>query len=68
MAAIGLFFGWQSIPFILFFASIFGLISVLPSMINKKKNLMTQIPFGPSIIYAAFLYFFKGREIINIII
>lgn len=68
MAAIGLFFGWQSIPFILFFASIFGLISILPSLINKKKNLMTQIPFGPSIIYAAFLYFFKGREMINILI
>ena len=68
MAAIGLFFGWQSVPFILFFASIFGLISVLPTLINKKKNLRTQIPFGPSIIYAAFLYFFKGKEMIDILL
>ena len=68
MAALGLFFGWQSILFILFFASIFGLISVLPSLLYKKKNLMTEIPFGPSIIYASVLYFFKGEIIIGMII
>ena len=68
MAALGFFFGWQSVPFILFFSSIIGLISVIPSIINKKKNLQTQIPFGPSIIYASVLYFFKGDEIIYMLI
>ena len=68
MAAFGLFFGWQSVPFILFFASIIGLISVFPSLINKKKNMRTEIPFGPSIICAAFIYFFKGQEIIEFLI
>ena len=68
MAALGLFFGWQSIPFILFFASIFGLISVLPSLLYKKKNLKTEIPFGPSIIYASALYFFKGELLISMLI
>ena len=68
MAAFGLFFGWQSVPFILFFASIIGLISVFPSLINKKKNMLTEIPFGPSIIFAAFIYFFKGQEIIEFLL
>ena len=68
MSALGLFFGWQCVPFILFFASIIGLISVLPSIINKKKNLRTEIPFGPSIIYAAFIYFFKGQQIIDFLL
>ena len=68
MAAFGLFFGWQSVPFILFFASIIALISVFPSLINKKKNMRTEIPFGPSIICAAFIYFFKGQEIIEFLL
>ena len=68
MSALGFFFGWQSIPFILFFGSIFGLISAFPSLINKKKNLKTEIPFGPAIICASLLYFFKGELIISLLI
>ena len=68
MAALGLFFGWQSTLFILFFASIIGLILALPSIVNKKKDLHSAIPFGPPIIGAAILYFFKGQEIINMLI
>ena len=68
MSALGFFFGWQSIPFILFFGSIFGLISAFPSLINKKKNLKTEIPFGPAIICASLLYFFKGELIIGLLI
>jgi len=37
MTAIGLLFGWKSIPFVLFFASIIGLLMVIPSLITKKK-------------------------------
>ena len=68
MAALGFFFGWQSVPFILFFASIIGLIFVFPSIINKQKNLRTEIPFGPSIIYASFIYFVKGQQIIDFLL
>ena len=50
MAGIGLLFGWQSIPFILFVSSILGLIFVVPSLIKKQKTMRTEIPFGPFII------------------
>ena len=34
MAGIGLLFGWQSVPFVLFVSAILGLIFVLPSLIK----------------------------------
>ena len=61
-------FLYSDISFVLFFASIIGLIFVLPSILRTKKNLQTEIPFGPPIISAAILYFFKGEIIIGMII
>ena len=50
LAAIGFWFGWVSIPFVLIFSSVIALISTLPSLIKKTKNLSSQIPFGPYIV------------------
>ena len=60
MAGIGLLFGWQSIPFVLFVAAVLGLLLVLPSLLEKKKTLKSKIPFGPHIIAAGLIYFFYG--------
>ena len=68
MAGIGFLFGWQSIPFVLFVSSILGLIFVVPSLIKKKKNMRTEIPFGPFIILACLIYFAYGRLIYNLIL
>jgi len=57
MVGIGLLLGWQSIPIILFLASILGLIFVIPSLIKKTKKLTTQIPFGPFIILSSVIFF-----------
>jgi leader peptidase (prepilin peptidase)/N-methyltransferase len=64
MAGIGLLFGWKSIPFVLFVSAIIGLISVIPSLINKTKNLRTEIPFGPYIIVSTIIYYFSGNLIL----
>ena len=50
LAAIGFWFGWTSIPFVLLFSSVIALLSALPSLIKKTKNLSSQIPFGPYIV------------------
>ena len=50
LSAIGFWFGWISIPFILFFSSFIALVLAIPSLINKSKNLSSQIPFGPYLI------------------
>ena len=56
LSAIGFWFGWVSIPFVLFLSSIIALGLSLPSLINKSKNLSSQIPFGPYIILGITLY------------
>ena len=56
LSAIGFWFGWVSIPFVLFLSSIIALGLSLPSLINKSRNLSSQIPFGPYIILGITLY------------
>ena len=56
LAAIGFWFGWLSIPFVLLISSLIALIYVTPSLIKKSKNLTSQIPFGPYIILGTILY------------
>ena len=68
MAGVGLLFGWQSIPFILFVSSILGLIFVIPSLLKKQKTMRTEIPFGPFIILACVIYFTYGNRIYELIL
>ena len=58
LSAVGFWFGWVSIPFVLFLSSIIALGFSLPSLIKKSKNLSSQIPFGPYIILGITLYVF----------
>ena len=68
MAGIGLLFGWQSVPFILFVSAILGLIFVLPSLLKKQKNMRSEIPFGPFIIVACLIYFTYGDFLYSLIL
>ena len=68
MAGIGLLFGWQSVPFVLFLSAILGLLMALPSLVEKKKSLKSQIPFGPYIITAGIIYFFYGDILYQIVL
>ena len=68
MAGIGLLFGWQSVPFVLFVSALLGLIFVLPSLINKQKNMKSEIPFGPFIILACMIYFIFGDFLYSLIL
>ena len=58
LSAIGFWFGWVSIPFIIFFSSAIALVSVIPDLIKNKKKLSSQIPFGPYIIIGNVIFFF----------
>ena len=68
MAGLGLLFGWQAIPFVLFVSSVLGLVVVFPSLINKKRNLKTEIPFGPYIIIAGLIYYYFGKYLYSLIL
>ena len=64
LSAIGFWFGWISIPFILFFSSFIALVLAIPSLMNKSKNLSSQIPFGPYLILGCVLYLLLLNKII----
>ena len=68
LAVIGFWFGWASIPFVLFSSSLIALISVIPSLLNKKKNISSEIPFGPFLILGCLLYLFFMNEYKNLLI
>ena len=68
MAGVGLLFGWQSVPIILFFSSVIALLIILPSLIKKKKNLKSKIPFGPYIIISGVLYYCFGIYFFNFLL
>ena len=55
-AVIGFWFGWISIPFVIFLSSIIALLSVLPDLLRSSKKLSSQIPFGSFIILGTIFY------------
>ena len=63
LSAIGFWFGWVSVPVIIFFSSLIALIYVSPTLINKSKNLSSQIPFGPYLIVGTIVYIVLGNQI-----
>ena len=58
LSAIGFWFGWIAIPFILFLSSVIALLSVIPSLLKNSKTMSSQIPFGPYIIVGTLVYLF----------
>ena len=63
MSAIGFWFGWASIPFTIFIASVVALIFVMPSLISKTRKISSQIPFGPYIIIGCIIYVSFSNQI-----
>ena len=57
-AVIGFWFGWITIPFIIFLSSVIALLSVVPSLLKNSKSMSSQIPFGPYIIIGTLVYLF----------
>ena len=66
LAVVGFWFGWLSIPFTIFISSLVALILVIPSILNKSRNMTSQIPFGPYIIIGCILYVSFANQIKNI--
>ena len=66
-AVIGFWFGWISIPFVIFLSSIIALLSVIPDLIKNSKKMTTQIPFGPYIIIGTLVYLFFENNFRSII-
>ena len=64
LSAIGFWFGWVSVPFILFFSSFVALVFAVPSLINKSKNMSSSIPYGPFLVLGCVLYLLLLEQIV----
>ena len=66
LAAIGAWTGWQSIPIILFLASILGLIFGLITIKFGRSTKDTLIPFGPFLATAGWISMMFGAKIMAV--
>ena len=65
LAVIGFWFGWASLPFVIFFSSLIALIFAVPAILKKSLEMSSEIPFGPYIIAACIFYLSFSNEIKN---
>ena len=68
LAVIGFWFGWISIPFVIFLSSTIALIVVVPDLLKRQKKLTSKIPFGPYIITGTFIYLLFQNEFISLLL
>ena len=63
MAAVGAWFGWQSLPAALLLSSLTGAIVGITLIILQKNDRSSAIPFGPYIAISGWLMLMYGAEI-----
>lgn len=65
MGAIGAFFGWEAVLFVIAVSSLLGSIAGLSLMALGRKQLQSRIPYGPYIALAALIWMFWGTNLCN---
>ena len=65
MGAIGAFFGWKAVIFVLLSASLFGSIVGVGLIALGKRQLQGRIPFGPFLALGTLLWMFWGRALVS---
>ena len=68
LAVIGFWFGWISIPIIIFLSSTIAHTIVIPDLLKKSKKLSSQIPFGPYIIIATLIFIVFKDSFLNVML
>lgn len=65
MGAIGAFFGWKAVLFVLLSASLFGSIVGVGLIALGKRQLQGRIPFGPFLALGTLIWMFWGRALVS---
>lgn len=65
LAVFGAWLGWQTLPLILFSASLLGCFVGLTIVFCKKWQFTKPIPFGPYLAITGWLAFFWGQNVLN---
>jgi len=64
---LGFLFGFKGILFIIIFSSISGALLGSIILLKYKKNIKTELPFGPYIIFSSFIYLILAKKINEIL-
>lgn len=65
LAMLGAFMGWQALPFIVFASSLVGVVVGVLFLYLSRKDMRTEIPFGPYLAAAGMLWFLWGADILQ---
>jgi len=65
LAMLGAFMGWQALPFIVFASSLVGAVVGVLFLFLSKKDMSTEIPFGPYLAGAGMIWFVWGATILQ---
>jgi len=65
LAMLGAFMGWQALPFIVFASSFVGAVAGTVLLLVARKEMRTEIPFGPYLAAAGMIWFLWGAEILQ---
>jgi len=65
LAALGAWFGWQSLPLIIILSSVVGAVIGISLILFKSHSRNTQIPFGPYLAVAGWVYLLWGPYLMS---
>ena len=65
LAMLGAFMGWQALPFIVFSSSLVGAVVGIFFLSLSRKDMRTEIPFGPYLAAAGMVWFLWGANILH---
>ncbi|HKI59903.1 MAG TPA: A24 family peptidase, partial [Mariprofundaceae bacterium] len=65
LAMLGAFMGWQALPFIVFFSSLVGAVVGIIFLSFSRKDMRTEIPFGPYLAVSGMIWFLWGANILH---
>jgi len=63
LAMLGAFFGWQSLPLIILFASVSGTVIGVFYLIMSRQSTQTRIRFGPFLAFAGIIWLLWGPQL-----
>lgn len=66
MGMLGFFLGLGKIIMVIFLSFLIGALFTVPLLILKKKSRKDMIPFGPFIVFSAFITMFYYYELLNL--
>ena len=69
LAGIGGWLGWQSIFPIILYSSVLGsFVGIVLMLVQRKKDLRFEIPFGPFLAAGALIHMFFGSNLLNLLL